>query len=52
MLMFVSPKVLIHISTWVDPIAFFTIKGMLYMSWQLVHSSTSPHFFKSFCENP
>ena len=31
MLMLVSPMVSIHISNWVDPIAFFTIKGVLYI---------------------
>ena len=31
MLMFVSPMVLIHISNWVDPITFFTMKDMLYI---------------------
>ena len=40
----------IHISSWVDPITFFTIESTFYMSWQLVHSYTSSHFFKPFYE--
>ena len=47
--MFVRPMVSIHISNWVDSIAFFTIE-VFYMSWQLVHSYTSSHFLKPFYE--
>ena len=51
MLVLVSHMVPIHISNWVDPITFFTIKGALYIPWQFVHSSTTYHFFKPFYEN-
>ena len=46
--MLVRPMVSIHISNWVDSITFFRIESTFYMSWQLVHSYTSSHFFKPF----
>ena len=48
--MLVRPMVPIHITSWVGPITFFTIESTFYMSWQLVHSYTSSHFFKPFYE--